>query len=595
MILDKGKKVLCSLCMRVFLCFLALITACVFSMGYTYYHNSYKLLEENTYSLLDSVLLQSKERIDGKLEQAAKILADLQYEPSFRRITLQNYKNGYSNYYQDVGVTGARLHGIRDSNMELIDSAYFYNKNGLELFTVNFSPLTRMIQGDDVWKLYKNQNTESVRWRMIHDDELFSGTSMREVLTVYQIVNSQKQNIQYFIGINLKTKAFLEILNRSDFEENGYVAIVGDDRVLYSDHCQEKYKVNGEIIGKIQKSGYESDWLHVENDHHERLLLKSVVLRNGWRLSAVMPETDLRNQIKGKLHHFITILAGVSVIGIFLSVLLSRSVTKPVKELAEKIDGLEYGNLDVVFDVNSSGEAGILAACLNNMISRIKKLLQEVKEKESQRRKYELAVIQAQINPHFLYNTLASLKNLVQYGESDRAVHMIDMLICFYRTGLGRGKMTVTLKEEMDHISSYLEVQSMRYGDKITYQVDMPEELKQACIMKLSVQPLVENALYHGLKEQGTAGVILVSARNEGYNLVICVFDDGKGMSPEHLEVIRKEINHDFQDSDSLVTYGLRNVHQRIQLKYGEGYGLEIQSVEGEYTQVTMTLPLQYY
>ena len=595
MILDRVNKVFHSLCMRVFLCFLALIITCVFSMGYTYYHNSYKLLEENTYSLLDSVLFQSKERIDGKLEQAAEILEGLQYESSFRRITLQNYKNGYSNYYQDVGAVGARLHSIRDNNQELIDSVYFYNKNGLELFTTNFSPVTHIMSGKDVWKLYENQNTESARWRMIHDDKLFSDTSQRKVLTIYQIVNSQKQDIQYYIGMNLKTEAFLEILNRSDFEENGYVAIVGDGRILYSDNYQESYRVNNEIIEIIQKSGYESDWLHVENDYHEKLLLKSTVLCNGWRLTAVMPETDLRNQINGKLHNFITILGFVTVIGIVMSILLSRSVTKPVKELAEKIDRLEYGNMDIVFDVNSSGEAGILAACLNNMVSRIKKLLQEIREKEDQRRKYELAVVQSQINPHFLYNTLASLKNLVQYGESDRAVHMTDMLIRFYRTGLGRGKMTVTLKDEMDHISSYLEVQSMRYGDKIGYQIDIPEELNQARVIKLTVQPLVENALYHGLKEQDTAGMILVSVRKEGEHLVICVFDDGKGMPLEHLEKIRKEIDTDFQNYDSSLTFGLRNVHQRIQLKYGEGYGLKIQSVEGEYTQVTMTLPLQDY
>lgn len=593
MIWNKMKKILYSLSMRVFFCFLLLIVICICSIGYTYYQNAYRLLEENTYSLLDSILQQSRERIDSKLEAAEDMLAGLQYESSFRRIILQNYRDGYSNYYQDIGEVGNGLHKLRDNNVELVDSVYFYNKNGLELFTVNFSPLTGIASGKDILRLYEDQYIETPRWRMVHEDEIFKGTSDRNILTIFQMVNSQEQNIMYYTGLNLKIKPFLEELNRSDFEDNSYVVIVGEGKFLYSDNYQEIYGLSDEIVEKIQYSGYENDWLHVENAHQEKLLLKSVVLCNGWRLSAVIPEVELKKQINGKLHNTILVLGFTVIIGIVLSILLSRSVTKPVNELIRKINGVDYGKLDVVFDVNAGGEVGILAACLNNLIERISKLLQDIREKESQRRKYELAVIQAQINPHFLYNTLGSLRNLVQDGENARAYYMVDMLIRFYRTGLGKGRMTVTLEEEMEHIRSYLEIQTMRYGDKVKYQIELPEELKAVRVIKLSVQPLVENALYHGLKEQENPGIILISANEEEKNLVIRVFDDGKGMSAERLEEVRNELDKDFRNYDSSVAYGLRNVHQRIRLKHGDKYGLTIQSTEGIYTQVAMILPIQ--
>ena len=590
--MNRIKAIANSLTVKIFACFFVLILACVCSVGYTFYQNSYNLLEENTYSLLDSILVQLKERIDVKINDSLVILQRIEYDAAFRRIVLQNYKSGYSSYYKDVESVGTSLHSLRDDNSQLIDSIYFYNGNGLVLYTINFSPVTGILSRNQIWEIYESRKTDAVHFRMVHEDEIFSSTTFREVLTIFNVVDSRAEKQKYFLGINLSKEAFLQELNHADFGETGYVALVGDGVFLPSDNYKNTYGFDANIIKVIQESAQDNDWIHVVNEEGEVLLLKIESLKNsGWKLVAVMPETELYGQIDGKLQDFFYVVIVTIIAGLVLSILLARSVTKPIQALTKKINEIEYGELVVDFDTKAGGEVGVLADCLNRLVRQVGQLLVEVKEKESQRRRYELSIVQAQINPHFLYNTLASLKSLVQYDERDRAAHMIDMLIQFFRTGLGRGKMVVALKEEMAHVSSYLEVQSMRYGDKFSYQIEAADEVLGADIIKLTIQPLVENALYHGLKEQDEPGLILISARKEQDKLTIIVFDDGKGIPAKKLEQIKAEIEKNFQDNDTETTYGLRNVHQRIKLKYGDGYGLKIQSVEGEYTQITMSIP----
>ena len=196
--------------------------------------------------------------------------------------------------------------------------------------------------------------------------------------------------------------------------------------------------------------------------------------------------------------------------------------------------------------------------------------------------------MQAQINPHFLYNTLDTIIWLIESGEITEAVNMVGSLSNFFRFSLSRGQNVITLKEEQQHIRSYLEIQQMRYRDLMEYQIELPEELEHFLLPKLTLQPLVENALYHGIKIRRRKGLIRVSGRVDENHLILEVTDDGCGMSPERLAEVRESLTEGRREG-----FGLRTVHQRIQILFGPEYGLEVESTPDVGTTIFVKIPMQ--
>lgn len=208
------------------------------------------------------------------------------------------------------------------------------------------------------------------------------------------------------------------------------------------------------------------------------------------------------------------------------------------------------------------------------------------------KRQAQYLALQNQINPHFLYNTLDAIIWLAEADEKEQVVRMVTSLSDFFRTTLSKGRDYVSLRDEETHIKSYLQIQQFRYRDILEYEIRIPEELYDCCILKLTLQPLVENALYHGLKNKRRLGRILVSAERAGDKVVLRVYDDGKGLTAERLAYVRKLIRGELEDYDSPSGFGLFNVEQRIRLNYGTAYGIELNSVYGEWTEVTVTIPV---
>ena len=205
----------------------------------------------------------------------------------------------------------------------------------------------------------------------------------------------------------------------------------------------------------------------------------------------------------------------------------------------------------------------------------------------------ELKLLQAQINPHFLYNTLDTIIWLAEAGQKEQVVMMVSTLSDFFRTTLSKGRDYIMVKEETAHIRSYLTIQQFRYRDILEYEINIPEELNEYQILKLTLQPLVENALYHGIKNKRGLGHILVSGKKQGGNLVFTVRDNGKGMDPERLAYVQRLIRGGLKDEDAPSGFGLFNVNQRLQLNYGPGYGLFLASEEGEWTEVNVIIPAE--
>ena len=218
-----------------------------------------------------------------------------------------------------------------------------------------------------------------------------------------------------------------------------------------------------------------------------------------------------------------------------------------------------------------------------------KPIEEQVTREQKQLRKAEFELLQAQINPHFLYNTLDTIVWSAEAGNQKQVVKMVGSLSDFFRSSLNKGKEIVTIRDELQHVRSYLEIQQIRYQDILKYEIDVPEELFDYQIPKITIQPIVENALYHGIKNKRGGGTIVVSGKDEGETMLIQVKDDGKGMKPERL----KEINKDLTGTklENTAIYGLYNVNERIRLSFGEEYGITVESTYEVGSCISIRLP----
>lgn len=274
---------------------------------------------------------------------------------------------------------------------------------------------------------------------------------------------------------------------------------------------------------------------------------------------------------------------------IVFSIYLPNSITKPITDLVNITKRISAGDLEVRSRNISLDEVGELSRSMNQMIDKINELLSQITKEQIRIREAELELLQAQINPHFLYNTLDTIIWLAEGGDEKLVVSMVKSLSNFFRTSLSRGKELVTIKEELVHAKSYLEIQHFRYRDILEFEITVPEELEDYLIPKITIQPLIENALYHGIKNKRGGGKIFITAVENENDVIISVKDNGIGMSPERLEEVIKGLNSKEPSEQSI--YGLYNVNERIKIKFGDDYGITLHSVFGEGTDTNILLP----
>ena len=299
--------------------------------------------------------------------------------------------------------------------------------------------------------------------------------------------------------------------------------------------------------------------------------------------------TQYQNFFVEMIRFSVVAFAAIFVLITALSYYIPLSITRPIRKLSEVTDQVAKGDLTVRSDVRSGAEVSVLSDSLNTMIDKIDELLEQVKKEQIRLRKAEFELLQSQINPHFLYNTLDAIVWLAEAGEQKKVVSMVGSLSDFFRTSLNQGKDIITIKEELQHSRSYLEIQQMRYQDILNYEIHVPEELHRYLIPKITIQPLVENALYHGIKNKRGPGRIVISGRKEEDFLILQIEDNGIGMRKERLDQVKEGMNQKIPTEKDI--YGLYNVNERIRLNFGEKYGLSIESTYGEGTVVSIILP----
>lgn len=297
----------------------------------------------------------------------------------------------------------------------------------------------------------------------------------------------------------------------------------------------------------------------------------------------------LQDQIK-RFMVVCSVLIGVLIIVVAVSaVMIVSGIIQPISQLNQATEKIAQGDFNARAQADSEDEVAELAVSFNKMAGSMQSLIDKVKEDERKMRKADLRLLQEQIQPHFLYNTLDTIVWLIESNEPDEAVTMVVTLSDFFREILSKGKEFISIKEEEKHISSYLQIQEMRYRDILEYDIQLDQVIYKYQILKLTLQPVVENALYHGIKYKRAKGCIHIHGEKEGDIIRLTVRDDGVGMDEDELEQLRQQIEKPCQETEK--GFGLANVNERIHMYFGPEYGMKIQSQKGKGTTVEIVIP----
>ncbi len=305
----------------------------------------------------------------------------------------------------------------------------------------------------------------------------------------------------------------------------------------------------------------------------------------------------LTERLNDRVHTFTVFCAALLVfvllLVIVLTVMVVTGIIKPIRELSQVTQRVAQGDFAVRAQVDTEDEVELLADSVNIMTESIERFVSKIKEDERKMRRADLRLLQEQINPHFLYNTLDTIVWLIEGNDPEKAVNMVMSLSEFFRLVLSKGKEYITIQEEEMHIKSYLKIQQVRYRDIMEYEVHIAPELYRYKILKLTLQPLVENSLYHGIKYKRAKGNIVVTGALSEGEIHFKVEDNGVGMEPEELINLRSEIMKPCKDTGK--GFGLANVNERIRMNFGAQYGMRIDSRAGMGTRVEIVIPAVPY
>ncbi len=410
--------------------------------------------------------------------------------------------------------------------------------------------------------------------------------SYKWVITLSKaLVNYNTGENEGVFFVDLNYRSISELCSNNKIGNKGYIFILDEEgKIVY--HPKQQLLYGGLIHENISEIMLSKEDYFVSG---ENLYTLSKSYKTGWTVVGVVNTEELfKNNKKAESMYLIVsivLLTGV----LLISSVISKEITKPIRQLRDSMSMVEEGEFEKAnVSITTQNEIGSLANSFNVMTEKIHTLMEQNMYEQRQKRKNEMKALQAQINPHFLYNTLDSIIWMSEAGRNDEVVLMTSALARLLRQSISNDREQVTIAEEVDYVKSYLTIQKMRYKDKLEYSIHVSPEISKVKIIKFALQPLVENAIYHGLKYKETRGNLIIRGYKEGEKAYIIIEDDGAGIPAE----IKAHIFEERKKEKGRKGVGAPNVQKRLQLYYGPEYGLTYQDREGGGTVVVVTVPL---
>ena len=450
------------------------------------------------------------------------------------------------------------------------------------------------------WFTTAMERIENLHFSTPHVQNLFDDPDSR-----YHWVVSLSRHVELSRGGVMQSGVLLVDMSFSGIERickevslsngQGYLYLIdGNGEIIYHPRQQLIYAGLQEE-NNLTAAAY-SDGTHRERfQSQRRQVTVKTVGYTGWKLVGVVPVETLRDNYSQLLLFAMFVVIFSIFLLVFVNLRLSEWITAPMKKLELAVRELEKGAESVDFDVDGPYEVEHLSRSVQSMVSTMRHLMEDILRQEEEKRRSELDVLQSQINPHFLYNTLDSVVWMTENGRTQEAVAMLTALARFFRISLSKGSSIIPIGDELEHARNYLAIQKMRYKNKFSADISVEQGVERLYTVKLIIQPILENAIYHGMEYADGDGEIHIRAFREGENMVIEVEDNGPGMPEQVTEQVMEQL---LKPGISVSAarpggsgIGLRNVHQRIQLTFGAAYGLTIRSEPDRGTVVRICLP----
>lgn len=446
------------------------------------------------------------------------------------------------------------------------------------------------------WFTTAMDRIENLHFSTPHVQNLFEDPDYR-----YRWVVSLSRQVELTRDGAIQSGVLLVDMNFSGIEQlckdvtlangQGYLYLIdGAGEIIYHPRQQLIY-ADLQPENNLVAAGY-TDGSHAEvfRGQRRQVTVKTVGY-TGWKLVGVVPEETFWDNYGQVLLFFLFVVFFSIFLLVFVNLRLSEWITAPMKKLDRAVKELEAGRETVDFDAGGPYEVEHLSHSIQSMVSTMRHLMEDIIQQEEQKRRSELDVLQSQINPHFLYNTLDSVVWMTENGRTEDAVMMLTALARFFRISLSRGSNIIPISDELEHARYYLTIQKMRYKNKFSADISAEDGVGSFYTIKLIIQPILENAIYHGMAYADGDGEIHVRAFREGKDVIIEVADNGPGMPEELVEQLLAPDGPSTAPGAKGSGIGFRNVHQRIRLTFGAPYGLTILSEPDDGTTVRIRLP----
>ena len=449
------------------------------------------------------------------------------------------------------------------------------------------------VKGQD-W--YKNAESaiENVHFSIPHIQNLYKDGLYRYhwvvSLSRYVDINDGEIPGSGVLLVDMKYSVIEDVLKQINDSSEGiyYYMISRDGQMIY--HPRKTEMARGLFEeNSLKASGYEEGTYEITTNGHKESVVVGNIAYTGWKLIGVVPESVQTARINNFRYYIFTTIMVLMMMLLEGNRLISRKISKPIRKLDESVKTYEAGGKTDIY-IGGSSEIRHLGYSVQRSYERIETLMEEIIRQQNERRKSELDALQSQINPHFLYNTLESITWMIEAQKNEEAVIMISELAKLLRVSLSRGKTIIPVKDEPQHCRSYMKIQLVRYKERFQMEFQTDKEIEDYCIVKLVIQPILENAIYYGVgnMDEDDEGKITVRGEKKEDDIYIIIEDNGMGMRKEVLENILKDNNKVPKHGSGV---GVINVHSRIQLMFGEQYGLEIYSEPDEGTRVVIHIP----
>lgn len=496
--------------------------------------------------------------------------------------------NNYGNYMFSSTMHNA-VHNIMEIQ-SLISSGYIHTRDG-RVFDIK----TDEIRTPDAEMDARYREIAAEKGRILL--EYPADKSGAAALTVSKsLIDIRSGSCLGILTFDIKESLFYDSYHSVSDEENECFLLIDSAGTIISSENRDELQTTAspEILGLLegmgkpeQKTQYKPGGKIPQETTAEHMLLLSSETENGDYLVVYMMRYYRIYKEALNLALFLLIIGIlVLVVGVLLSSRLAQSIVGPVIRLADYADEAGKGNFDLPVPVHSGDEIGFLAERFGVMNHNIKELTTRIYNEQTQKKEYELKMLQAQINPHFLYNCLDNISSLITDQKNETATAMVSHLGRYYRAILSKGRNIITIREELELIRAYLEIQLIRIPDLFTYEITVDEDILDFKILKMILQPIVENSVIHGFAGFKSSGRIKIEGTLENQTVCILISDNGKGIP----EGSRSSI---FAPAPTAIPkhFGLKNIQERIRLKHGEKYGISIKSEQGQGTQIEVRFP----